>query len=63
MANLRQSVFMLVVTSLLWSSGLVLAAAPVVEIVAMPHPPVKAALGVCAAEGCGISHRDEPPGR
>jgi hypothetical protein len=44
MANLRQSVFMLAVTSVLWSSGLVLAAAPVVEIVAMPHPPVKAAL-------------------
>lgn len=44
MPNLRQSAFLLAAASLLWSSGLVLAAAPVVEIVAMPHPPVKAAL-------------------
>lgn len=44
MVNLRKFVFMLAAVSLLWSSGQALAAAPVVEIVAMPHPPVKAAL-------------------
>ncbi len=44
MVNPRKSVFLLAATSLLWSSGQALAATPVVEIVAMPHPPVKAAL-------------------
>jgi hypothetical protein len=44
MVNPRKSVFLLAAASLLWSSGQALAAAPVVEIVAMPHPPVKAAL-------------------
>lgn len=44
MVNLRKSVFLLTAASLLWSSGHTLAAAPVVEIVAMPHPPVKTAL-------------------
>lgn len=44
MVNSRKSVFLLAAASLLWSSGQALAAAPVVEIVAMPHPPVKTAL-------------------
>jgi hypothetical protein len=44
MVNPRKFVFMLAAASLLWSSGQTLAAAPVVEIVAMPHPPVKTAL-------------------
>jgi hypothetical protein len=44
MVNLRKSVFLLAAASLLWSSGQALAISPVVEIVAMPHPPVKAAL-------------------
>jgi hypothetical protein len=44
MLNLRKPVFQVAAASLLWSSAQALAAAPVVEIVAMPHPPVKAAL-------------------
>jgi hypothetical protein len=44
MVNPRKSVFLLAAASLLWSSGQALAATPVVEIVAMPHPPVKTAL-------------------
>jgi hypothetical protein len=44
MLNFRKPVLRLAAASMLWSSGLVLAATPVIEIIAMPHPPVKAAL-------------------
>lgn len=46
MTNSRKLFSALATAALLWTSGSALAAvpAPVVEIVAMPHPPVKAAL-------------------
>jgi hypothetical protein len=62
MVNPHKSVFRLAVASLLWSSGQALAAAPVVEIVAMPHPPVKAALSTMrewlAAQGNKITVKE-----
>lgn len=44
MLNHRKLFSALALASLLFSGGQVLAAPPVVEIIAMPHPPVKAAL-------------------
>lgn len=44
MPNHRKLLNTLATTSLLWFSAQVWAASTVVEIVAMPHPPVKAAL-------------------
>ncbi len=44
MLNHRKVISSLALVSFLFSVGQVLAAPPVVEIIAMPHPPVKAAL-------------------
>ncbi len=62
MLNRHTLIFSLVAASLLFSVGQVLAAPPVVEIVAMPHPPVKAALSQLrewlAAQGKKITVKD-----
>lgn len=58
MSNRRQLLLTLATTSFLLASGQALAAPPTVEILAMPHPPVKMALaelrGWLAAQGAKL---------